>query len=288
MESENTTSPIRQNISLKCSQERYKCSKGFWISLANYTLTSCVSRVFRNEAIHALCLRLFATTVASTLVLSWSHPPQIFVLQIQYFHIYSTVSHICLWRDSISLSDGVPAQRNQWVVHWRLHDMLLLEVLFDDTLMLSTLDLRQKFFVKILFCVLSLTTDDRLRLLLNLWCSSQVWCHFCCWTMFLVLSLLFSTSCWFILSSFSCRRCATQSDTGSSTPREDDNDWSWLDSRVSWTSFAVFLSFVLCHLVCCKDFIMMCSVSDNPEQIFTSWVYDAWYHRTSIRRELMV
>ena len=103
---------------------------------------------------------------------------------------------------------------------------------------------------------------------------------FFCWTMFLVLSSLFSASCWFILSSFSCRCCAALSNTVSSTPREDDTDWSWLGSRVSWTSFAAF-SFVLYHLVSCKGLFMMCPVADHPEQILTSWVYDAWYHHHS-------
>ena len=150
----NTTSQRRQNISLKRSQERYKCPKCFGIHIANYTLASYVLGVFRNESINDLCLRLFATTVASTLVRSRSHPPPLFVLQFQCFYNSFTVSHICLERDFIFLQEGVPVQRNQRVAHWRLHDILLVGLLFDDILMLSTLDLREKSLVKILSCVL--------------------------------------------------------------------------------------------------------------------------------------
>ena len=78
---------------------------------------------------------------------------------MQYFNNYITVSHICLERDSIFLSDGVPAQWNQWVVHWRLPDMLLLEVLFDDTLMLPTVDLHDRILSQILDCVLSCSSE---------------------------------------------------------------------------------------------------------------------------------
>ena len=280
----------------------------------------------------------------------------IFVLQIQYFYNSFKVSHVCLERDSIFLSDDVSAQRNQWVVHWRLHDMLLLEVLFDDCLMLSSLDLGKKSLVKILSCVLSYSSECR-PIQVRWWliaalsprrsCSSKfshwelvflaplsrsfyhdgrdpnastfqvlrfgmswqrtidsVSCwisgvflsnvvSILCWTMFLELSLLFSASCWSILS-FSCRCCAALSNIGNwTTPREDVNNWSWLASRVSWTSFAVFLSFVLCHLVSFQGNILMFLITLTGSLHHWSTMHDVtltvktfltW--RTSIRREL--
>ena len=155
----NTTSQRRQNISLKKKSGKIQMSKVFLNSYCKlYSIFIRLSRL-RNAIINAPCLRLFATTVASTLVRSRSHPRPIFVLQFQCFYNSFTVSHICLERDFIFLPDGVPVQRNQRIVHWRLHDILLVGLLFDDILMLSTLDLREKSSVKILSCVLSCSSQ---------------------------------------------------------------------------------------------------------------------------------
>ena len=85
-----------------------------------------------------------------------SRLPPIFVLQIQYFYNSFKLSregfHLSVKRCSCST-------KNHWVVHWRLHDTLLLEVLNDDIWMLSTLDRRQKSLAKILSCVLSCSSE---------------------------------------------------------------------------------------------------------------------------------
>ena len=215
----------------------------------------------------------------------------IFVLQIQYFYNSFMVSQVCLEWDSIFLSDGVPVQRDEWVVHCRLHDVLLLDVLYDDTLMLSTLDLRQKSFVKILFCVLSCSSqgpsiwvwwwsivslaqrrscssDFSHRELVFLAPLSRSFFHdgrdpnvSTCQCLRLGMSwqrTIVSLSCWicgvllecgviFLLDHVSCvvltllcillvhlvviflSVLCGASNTDSSTAREDDDDWSWLE-----------------------------------------------------------
>ena len=155
----NHNKPKKTEHKLEKKSGKIQISKVFLNSFCKlYSNFIRLSRL-RNDIINALCLRLFATTVASTLVRSRSHPHPIFVLQFQCFYNSFTVSHICLERDFIFLPHGVPVQRNHRVVHWRLHDILLVSLLFGDILMLSTLDLREKSLVKILSCVLSCSSQ---------------------------------------------------------------------------------------------------------------------------------
>ena len=90
---EHDKSNKTEHINLKRSQERHKCPKCFWTHSANYTLTSYVS-----ETISALCLRLFAMIVVSTLVRSRRHPPPNFRLAdsvlLQLFHGVSSLSRV--------------------------------------------------------------------------------------------------------------------------------------------------------------------------------------------------
>ena len=275
-------------------------SKVFWNSHSK--LYSSFIRLYASsgmQSINALCLRLFATTVASTFIRSRSHPPPIFVLQFQYFYNSFTESHLCLERDFSFLSDDFPVQQNQrdrpletswYTSYWSAfrwypdavdfgsagevlsQDPVLCTVLlFIVSIHLSvmmidwwhslqdvhTLHIENCFFLHLFHAgfimmdeipVFQLVTVCDLEWVGNGLIVSVSWwicdvppkCdviflldHVSCVVLTLLCTLLIHLVVMLIHIVVIFPVGATLSNTDSSSPREDYDDWSWLGSRVS-------------------------------------------------------